>query len=144
MVGPPTPELTALFSLAPFYKKVALVDGLPIVASGRVLDQAVAEAAFLVDRLVGERREILGALARRRIGLLVLGTSEVITDIPENSKLEPRCYWNRRARGAGPTLDRPVATCGEENLLDLDGDPHPREGMFVHEFAHAVQFAAMP
>lgn len=93
---------------------------------------------------MGERREILGALARRRIRIAVLGTSEVITDIPENSKLEPRCYWNRRARGAGPTLDRPVATCGEENLLDLDGDPHPREGMFVHEFAHAVQFAAMP
>jgi len=54
--------------------------------------------------------------------------------VPEHRRLEPRVYWDRRARGLGGS---PVS-CAEENLLGHPGDPYSTENILVHEFAHAV------
>ena len=64
---------------------------------------------------------------------------EMTTDVPEHSDLKPKAYWDRRARGLGATRERPSVSCGEENLLCMNGDPYSRENILIHEFGHAIQ-----
>ena len=46
---------------------------------------------------------------------------------------------NLHTRGLGGTLAVPVTSCGEENLMAIDADPHYRdESILVHEFGHTV------
>ena len=39
--------------------------------------------------------------------------------------MTPKAYWDKRARGLGATPERPAVSCGEENLLNLQGDWYP-------------------
>ena len=50
--------------------------------------------------------------------------NEYTTHIPEHRDLQPRLYWNRRARGLGATPERPAVSRGEENLLGYVNDPY--------------------
>jgi cyclophilin family peptidyl-prolyl cis-trans isomerase len=140
-VPSPTPIPTASreeFQLAPFYVKHVLVGGLPIVASAKCSDAAVREAAWIVQHMLAGRDDLLAAMSKARVRLAVMAASEYTTDIPEHSKLQPRVYWDRRARGLGATPDNPCVSCAEENLLSLEGDPYREENILVHEFAHAI------
>lgn len=60
-----------------------------------------------------------------------------------DSDLEPPDYWDRRARGLGATDERPAVSTGEENLLQLPGDPYWSENILVHEFAHVIHQQGM-
>ena len=42
--------------------------------------------------------------------------SELTTDIPEHSFLDPS-FWDERARGLGATLAVPVGSSAEENVM---------------------------
>jgi hypothetical protein len=96
------------------------------------------EAAWIIDRMIGHRPDILAAMVVRRTRCVVIGTSEHTTDMPEYRDLYPRKWWDVRARGLGATDARPAVSCGEENLLSLAGDPYSTENILVHEFAHAI------
>jgi hypothetical protein len=135
--GPPAsaPATTASGTGAPLYTQHADVDGFTIEASGQVSPFALAEANWLVRRMIPP--EDIRALAGSPIRFVVLGTSEMLTDLPEYVSLLPRVWWDHRFRGIGPG-EVPVVACGEENLLDLPGDPHPRDSSCVHELGHAV------
>lgn len=140
---PPAParkitEPPAAWRLAPFYTKHVDLGGLPIVASGKVSDYALFEAAYIVDRMLANRPDVLAELAKNRVRLAVMAWDERTTQIPEHSDLEPGKYWDRRARGLGATRARPAVSCAEENLLGYKGDPYAAENILVHEFAHAV------
>ncbi|MBI5774749.1 MAG: hypothetical protein HZA89_13515 [Verrucomicrobia bacterium] len=137
-VSPPPRELTESWKLSPFYTKHVSVEGLPVLASAKVSDFAVSEAAFLIGQMVGHRPEILRAMAANRVRFVVMAPTEMTTDVPEHSDLTPTSYWNRRARGLGATKARPAVSCGEENLLGLPGDPYAAENILIHEFAHAI------
>lgn len=137
-VAPPPADLVASWQLSPRYTKHVAVDGFPVLAAAGVSDFALAEAAFLVRQMIGHRPEILRALTTNRVRLVVMAPDEFTTDVPEHSDLVPRSYWNRRARGLGATAARPAVSCGEENLLDLPGDPYHAENILIHEFAHAI------
>ncbi|MCP4195319.1 MAG: hypothetical protein GY768_32365 [Planctomycetaceae bacterium] len=146
----PAAEVTAVtdpirhkFSLSPFYQKQLLVGQLPIVASGKVSDMAMLEAAHLIRSMLAQRRDILTALAANRVRFVVMAAEELTTDIPEHSDLTPRPYWDRRARGLGPTPQRPAVSCGEENLLRFPGDPYATENILIHEFAHAIHLMGL-
>ncbi len=89
-VIPPPPNVVATFHLSPFYKKYVDVDGMPIVASERVSDYALFEARFLVQHMIGDRPDILRAIAANNVRLAVMATSEMTTDIPEHADLEPK------------------------------------------------------
>lgn len=131
------------FNLAPFYQKHLLVGPFPIVASAKVDDAALAETALVVQGMIGHRPDLLKALAQDKIRLTVMAASERTTDVPEHSDLTPADYWNRRARGLGPTRHRPSISCAEENVLNLKGDPYNTESILVHEFAHAIHLIAL-
>lgn len=142
-LAPPPPDLVAAFALSPRYTKHLTVGGFPILGTRAASDAGLREAAYLVERLTEHRPDILEALARRRIRLVVMATTERTTDVPEHADLAPKGYWDQRARGLGATAARPAVSCGEENLLDLEGDPYAAESILVHEFSHAIHEMAL-
>lgn len=126
------------FHLAPSYQKYLPVGGLPVVGSSQVSDHAMREAAWLVERLLGGRPDILQAMAANQTRFAVMAWNEFTTDIPEHAALTPKVFWDRRARGLGATPQAPAVSCAEENLLAFPGDPYPTENIGIHEFAHAI------
>jgi hypothetical protein len=126
-------------SLAPVYTQyVRAAGGIPVVASDRVQPEALAEAAWLIDRMLAKRPDVAAAIGRSTVRFVVMAHDERTTDVPEHADLEPRDYWDRRARGLGATLERPATSCGEENLLCFAGDPYAAENILIHEFAHTI------
>lgn len=134
----PPAAVRETFNLDPFYKQWIDVEGLPVVASAKVNPYAVKEAGWLIRQMIGHRGDILQALAKNNVRFAVMAHSELTTEIPEHSDLQPDYYWDRRARGLGSTPARPAVSCGEENLLNYSGDPYSTENILVHEFAHAI------
>ncbi len=142
-ISAPPRELVEAWKLSPFYTRHFSVESLPVLGSSNVSDHAISEAAYLIRRMVGHRPEILHAMATNRVRFVVMAPKEMTTDVPEHSDLQPRLYWNRRARGLGATRARPAVSCGEENLLGLPGDPYAAENILIHEFAHAIHERGM-
>jgi cyclophilin family peptidyl-prolyl cis-trans isomerase len=137
-VGPVADEVRVLFDLDPFYEKVTFVESLPIVGSANVSDEALLEAAWIVDKMLGKRIDILDSMAGQKVRLVVMAYDEYTTDVPEHSHLEPAVFWDRRARGLGATPEAPAVSGAEENLLSFPGDPYADENILIHEFAHAI------
>ena len=141
--GPVPAVVREQFKLAPFYQKHLDVGGLPLVGSARVSDAAMAECAWIVRHMLVRRPDILQALGKAGVRFAVMAHDEYTTDIPEHSKLTPRVYWDRRARGLGATPSALAVSAAEENLLSFPGDPYPREIIAIHEFGHAIHEMAM-
>ena len=135
---PPPDAVRKTFNLDPFYEQWIDVEGLPVVASSKVDPYAVKEAAWLIRQMIGHRQDVLHALAKNNVRFAVMAHNELTTQTPEHSDLQPDYYWDRRARGLGSTPARPAVSCGEENLLNYQGDPYSTENILVHEFAHAI------
>ncbi len=133
----------AELKLAPIYTKYISADGYPIVASARVNDFALKEAAYLVNAMLGHRPEVRKAMIASGSRMCVLAYSEFTTDLPEFAWLKPRDYWDARARGTGGSDTDPYCSCGEENLLGYPGDPYPTECILIHEFAHNIHLRGM-
>lgn len=142
-VQPIPEELQNEFGLKPFYKKAIVIEGFPILASDKVPDAALEEAAHVITTMLKNRPDILRELGKNKIRYSIMSVDERTTDIPEHSDLTPPTYWNRRARGLGSTPQRPTVSCGEENLLANPGDPYSAESICVHEFAHAIHDTAL-
>ena len=104
---------------------------------------ALKEAAWLIRQMIGHRQDVLQALAENNVRFAVMAYNELTTQIPEHSDLQPGHYWDRRARGLGPTSVRPAVSCGEEILLNYPGDPYWNENILVHEFAHAIHLMGL-
>ncbi len=134
----------AEFKLDEYYQKYAAVGKLPVVGSANVSDAAIREAAWIVNKMLGHRQDILEAMAENSTRLSVMAHNEYTTDVPEHRFLSDRAvYWNRRARGLGATRTAPAVSCGEENLLCHPNDPYWNENICIHEFAHAIHSMGM-
>jgi hypothetical protein len=86
--------------------------------------------------------------------LCVIAWNEFTTDLPEFSWLgndpvaelpsvNPKDYWDARARGLGGSESDPLCSCGEENLLAYPGDPYSSECILIHEFAHNIHLRGL-
>ena len=75
--------------------------------------------------------------------MVVMAWNEMTTQVPEHSMLDPKDFWDRRARGLGGSETDPVSSCGEENLLNFPGDPYSTENITIHEFAHSVHLRGL-
>ena len=137
-VAAPPAKVRAALGLDVFYQKHVDVGGFSIVSSKIVSDYALLEAAYLIRQMVGPRDDILKAMAKNKVRFAIMAHNEYTTQIPEHSDLQPRLYWNKRARGLGATPERPAVSCGEENLLLYPKDPYSTENILIHEFAHAI------
>jgi hypothetical protein len=134
---PPAAEVKRLW-LDPFYQKFASAGGFTIVASEKVSDFALIEAAWLIEQMLGQRPDVLKAIVAAKVRLAIMAPTEFTTMIPEHRHLKPKEYWDKRARGLGSTPEAPAVSCGEENLLGYPGDPYATESIFIHEFAHTI------
>src|SRR5262245_22692494 len=111
-IKPPPDSL----KLDPFYKKYVCVEGLPVVSSAKVPDQALQVAADIVNHMLRKRPDIRIELIKANIRVVVMAKTELTTDVPEHSDLKPKRTWDKRARGLGATLARqhpvvPKRTC---------------------------------
>ena len=137
-VTAPSPALG--LNLHFFYRKY-LDAGLPIVSSFRVADTALSIAQNIVKQMLKKCPDVLEELKKIKIRVGIIGKTEETCDLPEHRDLYtafPGTDWNARARGLGPTADRPLVSCGEENLLQLSDDRYAGQNILVHEFAHAI------
>ena len=140
----PVPET---LGVSPFYKKYVDAQGIPVIASERVPDDALLVARDIIVSMLANRPDIRKAMIAKRWRTGVIGETEMTADIPEyaNRKRpgapagEPmtqadRDYhaWRSRGLGGNPT------TGAEENLLGYPGTRYFGEHIFVHEFAHAM------
>lgn len=138
VVTPPPAEVRAALKLNAFYEKYVDVSGFAVVGSAKVSDSGMLEGAWLIERMMDGRVDLLRAMTANKVRCAIMAISELTTDIPEHSDLTPKKYWDRRARGLGATRERPAVSGAEENLLCAPGDPYSTENILIHEFAHAV------
>lgn len=84
------------------------------------------------------------AMTRNNFRHAVMGTypSELTTHIPEHAFLDPG-YWNERARGLGATIQVPVGSSAEENVMCHANDRYKGEDITVHEFAHSLHLLGL-
>ena len=90
---PPPASVRSAFDLSPFYRQWIDVEGMPVVASAAVDPYAVKEAAWLIRKMIGHRKDVLRALAANRVRFAVMAHNELTTEIPEHSDLIPGFYW---------------------------------------------------
>ena len=120
-------------TLDPFYKQHIIDGGLVVAGSEKVSLYALGEAGYLANKMLANRPDIMQDLFdKRKMFVAVMAYCELQTDLPDCRGMS--LWWAYRARGLG---SRPVS-CGEENLLDLKGDPYKGENIFIHEFAHGI------
>lgn len=134
-VGPVPESVRRELGLSPFYKKHVSAGGLPVVSSEKPSDFALLEAAYLVDRMLAHREDVRAAMIRNKARVAVMAFTEFTTDIPEHSRMKPKEYADKRARGMGGPA---CVSCAEENLLSYPGDPYATENILIHEFAHGI------
>ncbi len=135
----PPPEL----KVPVFYTKHLDADGYPIVASEKVNDYALKEAAYLVNLMLARRPDVRAAMVKSGSRLCIIAHTEFTTDLPEWSRMAPKDYWDARARGMGGSQEDPLCSCAEENLLAFPGDPYAAENILIHEFAHNIHLRGM-
>ena len=127
----------------PFYTKYIDADGYAIIASSKVNDYALKEAAFLINMMLAERPDIKRAMTLSGSHMSIMAYNEFTSDLPEYKWLKPHDFWDARARGLGGSKTDPFCSCGEENLLAYRGDPYSTECILIHEFAHNIHLRGM-
>jgi len=125
-----------------FYKKYLNASGIPIISSDNVPDEAFFAVRRTVNEMMSMRKDVLAKMIENKIRVGIMAKSEVTKDMPEYRTLEEDNsgrYWNDD-RGIGATIDRPLSSCAEENVLcyGKGNDPYYSEDILIHEFAHSV------
>jgi alpha-glucosidase len=88
----------------------------------------------------GLPKEVLAQMQKENTLVGIMARYEGTTDIPEHAHLanDTSLNWDVRARGLGGTLELPLTTCAEENLLCYQIDKYHAEDILIHEFAHTI------
>ena len=143
--------------LDPFYAQYLDAGGIPVVASARAPDEALAVARDLVNEMLATRPDLRASLVRHGQRVAVMAEDETTTDLPEQrdwrkpapddvrltrcerthyderiGRLTDRQYWDARARGMAGLL----TSGGAEDLLGSPTSRYAGQNIFVHEFAH--------
>jgi hypothetical protein len=135
----------AKLGLDPFYQKYCAVNGLPIVSSSEVPDDALEQAALIIKGMLDGRPDVIAQMVANDTRVGIIGINEVTTDLPEYADLYqqfPGSDWDS-FRGIGATPSIPVSSVGEENLLCYGSDPYLGESIMVHEFSHSIKIMAL-
>lgn len=142
--NPPPTGITAppaSLGLDPFYKKYLDADGIPVISSDKVADEALIRARVIVISMAKLIPDAKAKMIANKIRVGIIGKNEKPTQMPEYRDLYtafPGVDWDNRARAYGATLARPLTTNCEENLLCESSDRYKGEEILTHEFAHAI------
>ena len=127
--------------LDPFYKKYVDVNGIALVSSWRVPDSCFVAAHRTLYAMTGMLApEIMDAMRKVHARVAIMARYEGTTDLPEHHYLvnDTALNWDLRARGLGGTIEEPLTSCAEENILAYQIDKYHAEDILVHEFAHSI------
>lgn len=144
-----TPDITfppAHLDLNPFYKKYMNVNGIHVISSWRVPDSCFYAAYITVKALTDMLpAEVMESMTSRNTRIGIMARYEGTTDIPEHAHLanDTSLNWDVRARGLGGTVNRPLTTCAEENILAYQIDKYHAEDILIHEFAHTIHYVGI-
>ena len=132
--------------LDPFYKKYVDVNGIPLISSWRVPDSAFVAAhrtLYAMTRMLPEA--VLDSMVHRGTRVAIMARYEGTTDIPEHHYLinDTSLNWDVRARGLEGTLEIPLTSCAEENVLAYQIDKYHAEDILIHEFAHSIHLIGL-
>jgi hypothetical protein len=130
----------------PFYKKYLNANGFPVISSWRVPDSALLQAYKIIVSITGMLpAEVVNKMRECGVRIGVMARYEGTTDIPEHKFLanDTSINWDVRARGLGGSVDDPLTTCAEENLLCYQIDKYHAEDILIHEFAHTIHLAGI-
>ncbi len=130
------------YSFDPFYEKYCDADGIPIISSGEVDDRALQQAYYLIQNMLASIPEVRQELISNSAYVGIIGKNEEQTSLPEYGHLDSE-YWDQRAHGLGGSLDLPITSSGEENLLCFPWDDYYGESILVHEFAHTISLMGL-
>ena len=124
------------------FDKYLDADGLAIMATEHVADEALFRAAAIIDELLVNRPDIRDFLVRRREHIVVVGQFETSYDLAPYRHFRDRFerYGPDGPRGLGPSRSTPTLV-PEEDLLCYDGDRYEGYDVSVHEFGHLIDFA---
>src|SRR5262249_22540880 len=121
-----------------FYKKYVDINGVPVTASGEVVDEALQRTFYIVTHLLAGRPDVIQAMAQHGPRLTVSAKEKVYPDRPDYRNVKNPDYMNERVRGSGGLE---ITSFGEENLLNLPLDRYDDESIGVHEFCHTIDAA---
>ena len=124
-----------------FYKKYVDVNGIPIVTSWRVPDSCIVAAHHTLYAMTSMLKpEVLEAMKKHGTRVAIMARYEGETDIPEHHYMinDTTVNMDVRARGMEGTMEVPVTTCAEENILAYQIDKYHAEDILIHEFAHSI------
>lgn len=124
-----------------FYEKYAYVNGIHIISSHKVPDSAFIAACRVIDFMtVNLPAGVIKQMTKENSRVAIMARYEGTTDIPEHAYLknDTSLNWDVRARGLGGSLELPLTTCAEENLLCYQIDKYHAEDILIHEFAHTI------
>lgn len=140
------------FDVDPYYRKYLKTGcGIVIMASRFVCDSALVQAGKVVDimmeKITSLDPSVITEMDKAHFTIGITGKHELITDLPQCRYWDvwmPRNdpdypSWNDRGRGYGATNQDPIMPIGEENIVNVGGDPYG-ESILVHEFAHCVDW----
>src|SRR5207237_9811188 len=115
-VNPPP----AKFNIDPYYAKFSYAREFWVLASKHVHDDALLRANHVIRKMFAYRQDILKALIADGARLVVLGSDEKLSDLPEfkDAKEQPDAV---RFLDYTPSLKLMVVP--EENVLGLPGEP---------------------
>jgi hypothetical protein len=130
----------ASLKLDPFYKKYVDAQGIPVISSAKVPDEALIHVLSMANAMLKKSPALRAKMVAYHARIGIMSKDEVTTDIPEHAFLanDPNTDWNKRARGLGGTVAVPISTCAEENVMCYALDSYRNEDIFVHEFGHAI------
>ena len=145
-----------------FYTQYRDADGIPVVSSSAVPENALVAAEAMIEDMLKARPDLAAWLQREGYRVAIIAEEEALLDLPENAhwtkpapddprltrcekkhyeerigRLSDRAYWDARARGIGG----PRTVGSEEDVLGLTTSRYYGETILVHEFAHNILFA---
>ena len=129
-----------------FYKKYVNVNGIHLMSSWRVPDSCLVQAYKTLYAMTScLPHEVLDSMVAHNVRVAVMARYEGTTDIPEHAYLrdDTTLNWDCRARGLEGTMELPLTTCAEENILAYQIDQYHAEDILIHEFAHTIHLVGI-
>ena len=74
---------------------------MPVVGSKEVADEALRRTRWIVLHLLAGRPDVVEAMKKNRMYLIVIGRDQLYCDMPEYSHAQNAAYLNERVRGTG-------------------------------------------
>ncbi len=139
---PPPAVIRAFFELDPYYEQWINVRGLPVIAPAKVNPYAVKEAAWLIEKMIGHRPDVLRAMVSNKARFSVVAHTDIITEIPEYRDVGTPDFLAFWARGAGGSEGATVSS-SEENILAFPGEVPQEYNVQIHEFAHGIHILGL-